>query len=72
MNHFEGARSSILMPYIFVGFDICHQSYSPPLPGFAFSRTMGKTHIKSRAILQCPTRWHGALWMWEIGGYSNI
>ena len=23
------------MPYIFVGFDICHQSYSPPLPGFA-------------------------------------
>lgn len=28
MNHFEGARSSILMPYIFVGFDICHQSHS--------------------------------------------
>ena len=28
MNHFEGARSSILMPYIFVGFDIFHQSHS--------------------------------------------
>ena len=72
MNHFEGARSSILMPYIFVGFDICHQSHSPPLPGLASSGAMGKTHIKSRAILQCPTRWHGALWMWKIGGYSNI
>ena len=30
------------MPYIFVGFDICHQSYSPPLPGFAYSGAMGK------------------------------
>ena len=28
MNHFEGARSSILMPYIFVGFEIYHQSNS--------------------------------------------
>ena len=60
------------MPHIFVGFDICHQSYSPSQPGFASSGAMGKTHIKPRAILQCPTRWHGALWMWKIGGYSNI
>ena len=29
----------------------------------AYSGAMGKTHIKSRAILQCLTRWHGALWM---------
>lgn len=28
LNHFEGARISILMPYIFVGFDICYQSHS--------------------------------------------
>ena len=60
------------MPCVFVGFEICSQLHSPPLPGLASSETMGKTHIKSRAILQCPTRWHGALWMWQTSGYSNI
>ena len=30
------------MPYIFVGFEIYHQSHSPPLPGFAYSGAMGK------------------------------
>lgn len=50
------------MPYIFVGFDICHQSYSPPLPGFAFSGSMVETPIKKRAaILQNIAKWHGAL-----------
>ena len=60
------------MPCVFVGFEICYQLHSPPLPGLASSETMWKTHIKSRAILQCPTRWHGALWMRQTSGYSNI
>ena len=49
------------MPYMFVGFDICHQSHSPPLPGFASFGSMVETHIKSRAILQNIAKWHGAL-----------
>lgn len=61
LNHFERARSSILMPYNFVGFDICHQSYSPPLPSFASSGSMVETPIKKRAILQNIAKWHGAL-----------
>ena len=59
------------MPYIFVGFDICHQSHSRRCQAL-LTLELWETHIKSRAILQCLTRWHGALWMWKIGGYSNI
>lgn len=56
------------MPYIFVGFDICHQLHSPPLPGLASSETMWEAHIKkpchpamfckmARGFMDVANRW---------------
>lgn len=39
------------MPYIFVGFDICHQPHSRRCLALLTLELWGKTHIKSRAIL---------------------
>ncbi len=55
------------MPYIFVGFDICHQLHSPPLPGFAYSGAMGNAYKKpchlavsykmARGFMDVENRW---------------
>ena len=55
------------MPYIFVGFDICHQSYSPPLPGLAYSGSMVETPIKKTCHLAEHRKMARGFLDWQTG-----
>lgn len=56
------------MPCVFVGFEICSQLHSPPLPGLASSETMGEHAYKkpchlavsykmARGFMDVANRW---------------
>lgn len=48
------------MPYIFVGFDICHQSHSRRYLALLLWFYGRNAYKKKRAILQNIAKWHGA------------